>query len=404
MSGRNDPSPTATEQEPRVYDALRAHELRGLGLSQTRIASILGCSRAKVQALLAQSPPSPPGKHSPAERALSIEAGMAYTTRYGELPTSVLWNATKAYARSAEAWRRYLTGWVSERDTETWRKWPHPSGIARAFAGGMPELQQAVQHQLAARSKEGAPYVAMSIPSERVAMAGFQALCRQDAGPRRQDLLDPRLQASEVDVEPAPGAALHPLAVVKTEGGPAVTPSCKERQHLGVPGKAGSGKTSILWRIAFNDVLHASAQVVVLERGEATVTMMVEQALRSPLIDDFSLLGSPEMPPLTAVTDDAVTRGRVLNLIDQVARGGQAPPISVICDDGQDILPLLVDLLKRSPSRLYLTIAWTPQGIEDDVVLLKLCQSLCVLAQDSWTMATAISDELNQRHQTSGAA
>jgi hypothetical protein len=75
---------------------------------------------------------------------------MAYLDRYGELPTSVSWSATKAYEKSPEAWGRYAAGWASHDDPEQWRKWPHPSTVSGTFTEGMPELQREVQ-----RSRKG---------------------------------------------------------------------------------------------------------------------------------------------------------------------------------------------------------------------------------------------------------
>jgi hypothetical protein len=398
-------------QGPRVYDETRAEELRDSGLSQRQIARVLGQSRSQAQALLSTRSPASSGRHGALDREMSIEAGMAYLTRYDQLPTSVLWNATKAYERSPETWFRYVVGWASVSDPESWRKWPHPSAIAQTFASGMREFQRVVQREYAALVSAGEPYLAVPVPPGRDAMAKSQAVMRSWAGPNKEDRRSRWVGSGEVDSEPAPQPAiLRPVAVAHTDDGPAAIPPCDERGTLGIVGRQGAGKTSALWRVALNDVLDTRAKVIVLERAEATVAGMLESTLKAPLRDDLSTLGgrtlagSYDVSPSVIATDDASARARALMFIATSARRDKTGPVSLICDDGQDLLPLLVRLVAPCPLGLYLSVAWTPLGTADDVAMIERSGSLMAFGQDFMGIAIAVSDEMNRRNETGVAA
>jgi hypothetical protein len=203
----------------------------------------------------------------------------------GEVPTSVSWNATKAYEKSPEAWGHYAAGWASHDDPEQWRKWPHPSTVSRTFKEGMPELQREVQRKYAARAKEGDPYRAVAVPADRQALAEVKALMRSWWGPDKRDARPADvLRIGDFDIEPAPSpAVLMPVAAVPTDFGPAAFPPCDERPTLGLMGKRGCGKTAVLWRIALNDMLDMHGRVIVLERGPGDVTEQLENALEEPI-------------------------------------------------------------------------------------------------------------------------
>jgi hypothetical protein len=329
---------------------------------------------------------------------------MAYLARYGELPTSVLWNATKAYQKGPEAWVRYASGWAPEDQPEDWRKWPHPSAIAQTFEGGMAAFQQLVQREFAKRAHHGIPYRAVPVPPERLALAETEAVMRSGWGPNKHDVRPPGLHPGELDVQPAPSpVALRPLAVGRTINGPFGFPPCDERGTVGIVGKRGCGKTSMLWRLALNDVLETRARVVVLERGEATITTLLEATLEEPVDGDCASLGQRtpgggyEMSPLTVVSDDASIRARALMLIAQSARRERTGPLSLICDDGQDLLPVILKVLSPCPRCVHLSVAWTPLGTSDDLAMVRRSSSLCGFAQQSIGMATVVANELNRR-------
>jgi hypothetical protein len=333
---------------------------------------------------------------------------MAYLDRYGELPTSVLWNATKAYEKSPEAWGRYTTGWASAVDPEQWRKWPHPSAVARTFTEGMAELQLEVQREYAARVRGGDPYRAVAVPADRQALAEVKALMRSWWGPDKLDARPPAqlLRYGDFDIEPAPSpAVLMPVAAVPTDFGPAAFPPCDERPTLGLMGKRGCGKTAVLWRIALNDMLDMHGKVIVLERGPGKVTEQLEDALEEPIGDDLRSLGRRtaggcfDLSPLAMVSDDATVRSQILTLIAKQARRGMSGPVSLICDDGQDLLPVLLKILAPRPRDLHVAVAWTPLGTSDDVAMMQRCPYLHGFPQEHSGIATMLAEELNWRNE-----
>jgi hypothetical protein len=408
IAGSEHPTRPDSPQGPRVDDADRAEELRDADLSQREVARVLGQSRSKAQALLSQRPTSSAGRHGPIDRRMGIEAGMAYLDRYGELPTSVSWNATKAYEKSSEAWGRYAAGWASHDDPEQWRKWPHPSTVSGTFTEGMPELQREVQRKYAARAKEGDPYRAVAVPADRQALAEVKALMRSWWGPDKRDARAPAdvLRIGDFDIEPAPSpAVLMPVAAVSTDFGPAAFPPCDERPTLGLMGKRGCGKTAVLWRIALNDMLDMHGKVIVLERGPGDVTEQLENALEEPIGDDLRSLGRRigdgcfDLSPVAMVSDDASLRAQILTLIAKLARRGISGPVSLICDDGQDLLPVLLKILAPRPRDLHVTVAWTPLGTSDDVAMMQRCPYLHSFPQKHRGIATVLAEELNRRNE-----
>jgi hypothetical protein len=105
----------------------------------------------------------------------------------------------------------------------------------------------------------------------------------------------------------------------------------------------------VLWRIALNDMLDMHGKVIVLERGPRDVTEQLENAL--------------------------------------------------ICDDGQDLLPVLLKILAPRPRDLHVTVAWTPLGTSDDVAMMHRCPYLHSFPQKHRGIATVLTEDLNRRNE-----
>lgn len=99
------------------------------------------------------------------------------------------------------------------------------------------------------------------------------------------------------------------------------------------------------------------------------------------------------------VSDYASLRAQILTLIAKQARRGISGPVSLICDDGQDLLPVLLKILAPRPRHLHVTVAWTPLGTSDDVAMMQCCPYLHSFPQKHRGIATVLAEELNRRNE-----
>ena len=405
----DDPIQPDVAQGPRVYgvnepgdEFARARHLASLGLSVREIARVTGKSRSRVQRLLSPHPAPRSGRHRIVDREVAIEAALAYGARYGELPTSVLWNSARAYARGPTAWQRYLEGWASVADPSRWQPWPHPSAIARVFAGGMSELCRLAQREIARREREGIPYLPVPPTSDRRFLARLEADNRAISGPLLSNRID-RSLGGPLDERPGPPSALRPVRVGKTDFGPMRIARCDERGTFGLAGESGEGKTSALWRVALNDIIDGAARVVLIERAARPMARGVEMAIGHSAsgIDSVAVESAT---PLAFADDDVVKRVLAVKTTAQYARSTAVRPISLVCDDGHDLLPVLLDLRLHLPERLYLTIAWRPLGSMQDVALMRLCDTFMCLRVDSLAFVAAVARDMTIRRRRAAVA
>jgi hypothetical protein len=146
-------------------------------------------------------------------------------------------------------------------------------------------------------------------------------------------------------------------------------------------------------------------KVIVIERGPGDVTEQLENALEEPIGDDLRSLGRRigdgcfDLSPVAMVSDDASLRAQILTLIAKRARCGISGPVSLICDDGQDLLPVLLKILAPRPRDLHVTVAWTPLGTSDDVAMMQRCPYLHSFPQKHLGIATVLAEELNRRNE-----
>lgn len=106
----------------------------------------------------------------------------------------------------------------------------------------------------------------------------------------------------------------------------------------------------------------------------------------------------PGTVPYVVASDDPALRAREIAAVARVARRGADRPISLIVDDGQNVLPTVLDVALHLPRDLALAVAWTPLGVADDATLVRHAATLLLFRQDSVGMANVLSSKLNERH------
>ena len=322
-----------------------ARQAVAAGASIRETARDLGVTPATVRGYLRERAPKP--ARIPMARELLLDAGWAYRSRFGLLPTAATWNATDAREQGAWCWRRFREGWgpVGGR----WGSWPQPQDVTLVF-GSWPEFHVALQTEFALLPK---PYNARAVPPGRRSTAALEAFCL-DQWPKRS-----KIQVPEWLLLPEPSLSLGPRRrppVMKTVAGPIGIPGPIARRDTAVVAVGGTGRSSVLERLAATDVSEQNVAVVVVERVDKP---SIGGGLATVLNVDMAELATRGDAVVLRSNDKAT---RVMAIIDAAdACLDTGCHISLIIDDAEDVIDALAYLLRAKPPTLHLSVAWTPR-------------------------------------------
>ena len=296
----------------------------------------------------------PASTRTPMPRDLLLQAGWSYFLRFGQLPTSDMWNATKARERGASSWRCFSEGW-GPVEGGPWRSWPQAQDVTATF-GSWSKFRVELLRELRLHDP---PYAPRPVPPARKSRAALEAFCRDQypkgaktQAPPQFVLSSPQTSLCEAQQPP----------VVTTPDGPIGFPGALERGTTAVVGVAGTGRSSVLERIVATDLYEGAASVVVVERADEP---SIGGALRPSLDCDMAelvLAGDS----VVVRSNDHFTRAMAIYMAADAAitTGRQ---VSLIVDDGDDVIGQLLGLLDSKPPTLHLSVAWRPRDAVADV-------------------------------------
>lgn len=397
----------------------RARELREAGWTIREIAARLGVGERTVYGYLSGKPQSPASASPRRNRARMIEAGMAFYVRYDVAPSARAWHATKAREDGGVAWRRYLEGWIPCAARETGAlaegrvlRWPPPGHIAREF-GSMERFRSQVRAELVRRARAGTPYTPVLPPKEQLDLARLKAklLSGLSRLERRRGSVPGDLLAPTPDEHFAPSERVDPAlparpSVSTSDDGPLLAPRRAGRGFWAVVGDPGTGKTSLLWRMALSDVLERSAPTLVIERSDGVVAALVEAA-GAARFADATRASSDEFVGLLAGhtalavrSDDVQPRMTALLAATGILASGAHRSLSLILDDAEDLRDELILLLTTAGSHDFaVTAAWAAAGETVDHRLLLACDNLTAFRTTPYPAAAAVADALNKKQE-----
>lgn len=290
----------------------------------------------------------PASTRTPMPRALLLQAGWSFLLRFGELPTADMWNATKARERGAESWRCFREGW-GPVEGGPWRSWPQAQDVTATF-GSWSEFHVELVRE---RRLHDRPYVPRPVPPARKSRAALEAFCRDQYPKGAKTQVPPQLLLSSPQISLCEG---QQPPVVDTPDGPIGIPGALERGTTAVVGVAGTGRSSVLERLVATDLYEGAASVVVVERADKP---SIGGVLRQSLDFDMAeLVRSGES--VVVRSNEPFTRAMAVYMAaDAAITTGRH--VSLIVDDGDDVISELLGLLCRKLRTLHITVAWTPK-------------------------------------------
>ena len=316
---------------------------KGVPVRQT--ARNLGVEPVTVRDYRRKRPASP---RTPMSRDLLLEAGWAYFLRFDQLPTAEMWNATQARQRGGWWWRYFREGWGPVADGP-WRSWPQAQDVTSTF-GSWSEFRAELKRTL---KQCDPPYEPRPVPRDRESLAALESWCRSQYPKGAKTQVPPWLLLSSPQVSLCEG---QQPAVMSTPAGPIGIPGALERGTTAVAGVAGTGRSSVLERIVATDVFECGASVVVVERADKpSIGGDLPATLDFDMVE--LVLGGNSV---VVRSNDWFTRGMAIYMAAEAAIT-TGRHVSLIVDDGDDVIGDLARLLDPRPSRLHVTVAWRPK-------------------------------------------
>lgn len=380
--------------------ASRARELHAEGLSHREIARRLSVDESTVRGYLRHDDQGPSGSSASARRRRTIgaataqrieQAALAFHVRFGLYPTAASWNATKMRQKGGLDWIRYLEGWAPLEvadDPAAWGAWPAPSAVASAV-GGFEELRRRLKASIVEARRQGRVIeVAHPTPLRRL-----QARLRAEA--RDADLENVAARSPEPDDRVSVAVDGVPVvpALRLDDGWPRSIRRRPGDRVTAIPGGRGTGKTSLLARLAWQIALESGPPLVVIERAPGTITSIVYHAgagISALLPEDIVYSGAMLASgcPLAFVSDDTDARAQALCLALQTI--GRHPRALVI-DDAEDLLPDIVAATALVPANASLAAAWHPRATGLDRAFLAAAEVQFVFRFDDADAADALA-------------
>lgn len=324
----------------------RVLQLHASGHSKRAIARELDMPWTTVRDILDNRPARV--RRVPPERELT-DVGVEWLTRFGEWPSSVTMNPTRASDRGGEAWRHCLEGRVN--DQGEWKPWPQAHDMKRRF-GSWDKAHLAFGKDLERRRRDRDPYVARPIPADkrrRAAVSGYSLDAVGECTPR--DELDPVFPSSP--------------------DGPLVLPPAPARGGLAIIGDAQTGRSSLLAGALERDLLDLTLAVVVVQRTDKP--SIAHGLPRSDLLDlpEVAAAGSAAV----VESDDEDVRMMAIVTAAQSSLDANCD-VSLVVDDAEDVVAYLARLLHCGDApRTHVSAAWAPRSTPDDVALWRMLKT-----------------------------
>jgi hypothetical protein len=328
--------------------------LRDKNMSTRAISAHTGIPRSTVKDILNGSRESalPPAD-------LLTDAAIDYFIRFGEWPTSVTLNASKAAARGGVTWRRHLEGWVDRQGR--WRAWPQPHDMTRRH-GSWDDAYPAFRTELARQRERADPWIPRPIPNRKriaAAVSGYSL-----------DVLRQRKEGSRVEPEAAADA------VPVWRGVPAPMPPARERQGLAVIGDHGPTRRRMLAHAVKQDLACPRLAVVVLQfPGRPSVA----HGLPVSGVIDIEGVVAAGLGAAVESDDPDVRAAAIAAAADASWTTGR--DVSLLIDDAGDVIePLIRILLPNDTPRLHVSAAWAPRREAADLTLWVMLKSRAMSA------------------------
>lgn len=323
------------------------------GESIRATARNLGVTPATVRGYVRDRASKP--ARTPMARELLLDAGWAYRSRFGLLPTAATWNATDAREQGAWCWQCFREGWgpVGGR----WGSWPQPQDVTLVF-GSWPEFHVALQTEFRLLPK---PYEPRAVPPGRLSTATLEAFCL-DRWPEGS-----KTQVPEWLLLPEPWLSLEPgrrPPVMMTVAGPIGIPGPIDRGDTSVVGVCGTGRSSVLQRLVATDVGLQNTAVVVVERVDKP---SIGGGLATALSIDMAELATRGDAVIVRSNDEATRAMAIIYAAHACLDTGRH--VSLIIDDAEDVIDALAYLLRLKPPTLHLSVAWRPKLTLEDVTV-----------------------------------
>ncbi len=317
--------------------------LRGDGMSTRAISARTGIPRSTVKDILngSRERTLPPAD-------LLTDAAIDYLMRFGEWPTSVTLNASKAADRGGATWRRHREGWVD--DQGIWRAWPQPHDMTRRH-GSWAEAYAVFRRELARQREQADPWTHHPIPADKrlvAAVSGYSL-----------DVLRQRKEGSRVEPEATADA------VPFWRGAPAPMPPARERRGLAVIGDHGAGRRPMLAHAVKQDLACPRLAVIVLQcPGRPSVA----HGLPLSGIIDLEGVVAAGLGAVIESDDPDVRAAAIAAVADASLTTGR--DVSLLIDDAGDVIePLIRILLPNDTPRLHVSAAWAPRREAADFTL-----------------------------------
>lgn len=296
----------------------------------------------------------PASTRTPMSRDLLLQAGWSYLLRFDQLPTADMWNATKARERGAWSWRCFREGW-GPVEGGPWRSWPQAQDVTDTF-GSWSEFHDELLREMQLRDR---PYVPRPVPPNRTSRAALEAFCRDQYPKGVKTQVPPQLLLSSPQISLCDG---HQPPVMNTPEGPIGIPGALERGTTAVVGAAGTGLSAVLERLVATDLYEGAASVVVVERADKP---SIGGDLRASLDFDMAELVF-DGDSVVVRSNDRLTRGMAIYMAADAAIA-TGRHVSLIVDDGDDVIGDLLHLMDPKPRGLHLTVAWSPRDDAADI-------------------------------------
>jgi len=327
---------------------------RDLGVYPSTVRRWLGTAKT----------PAERRRRAPEPAEVLLEAALAWVMRFDFKPNSVTWNATRAWERGPDAWRRHVEGWVPRSTTE-WRSWPQPHDVT-VRSGSWKAFHKLLDDELERRRDRGNPYRPRPVPPKHAQFATLTAHAREVIGKPRD--------ASE-------GNPITPMFVVSPDGLLDLR-GHKIDQGVGIVGIPGTGRSNLLAGVVDLDRLRYPP-VVLVQRADRP--LVAAGLPHSDLIDlqDAIQLGcgaivrsdEPDvrLMAIGAAADASVKLGR---------------NVCIAVDDADDLIASLAQFMVRRPPTAHMAIVWSPQETPTDTFVWATLESRAI---------TAISDPAADR-------
>lgn len=285
---------------------------------------------------------------------LLTDAAIDYFMRFGEWPTSVTLNASKAAGRGGAIWRRHLAGWVDRQGR--WRPWPQPHDLTRRF-DSWAEAHAAFRRKLKRQRERADPWIPHPIPADKrlaAAVSGYSL-----------DVLRERKEGSRVE----PEAVADAVPVLR--GAPAPMPPARKRRGLAVIGDHGTARRRMLAHVVKQDLACPRLAVVVLQfPGRPSVA----HGLPVSGIIDLAGVVAAGLGAVIVSDDPDVRAAAIAAAADASLKTGR--DVSLLVDDAEDMIePLIRILLPNDTPQLHVSAAWAPRRKPADLTLWVLLET-----------------------------